>query len=279
MTLGRIVPARIFLSHKSANKAVVRDYKQTLELLGLKPWLDEDDLAAGAELHREIQKGMKESCAAVFFITPDYKDEKFLRAEIDYAIAEKTQRGDAFSIITLVLPDVAGKTGTVPDLLEPYVWKQPATPLQGLREIIRALPAQFREIRPVADLTAEPKVSVAANAGQLVTTGPEPESEDVVLVRIENHGGQALYLTGGVSFDRDDTDMHSLVTRDANGAWPTKRELAPGDGFTIPVGVSVLREQAAHITHFFFQDQLGRMFRTADGEAKAALKDAKVPQR
>src|SRR5882757_9130848 len=50
--LGPTTPARIFLSHKSADKALVRDYKQTLELLGLKPWLDEDDLAAGAELTR-----------------------------------------------------------------------------------------------------------------------------------------------------------------------------------------------------------------------------------
>jgi hypothetical protein len=111
---GRSAPARIFLSHKTANKDVVRDYKLTLELLGLKPWLDEDDMTAGAEVHREIQKGMKGSCAAVFFITPDFKDERHLRNEINYAITEKTERGDAFSIITLKLADAVGNTGKVP---------------------------------------------------------------------------------------------------------------------------------------------------------------------
>lgn len=80
-------PGRIFLSHKTVDKTIVRDYKATLEMVGLRPWLDEDDLHAGVELHRALQKGMKDSCAAVFFITPAYQDEKFLRAEINYAIA------------------------------------------------------------------------------------------------------------------------------------------------------------------------------------------------
>src|SRR2546427_4898452 len=161
-------PARIFLSHKSADKAMVRDYKLTLELLGLKPWLDEDELPAGAELHRALQRGMKDSCAAVFFITGSYKDEKYLRAEINYAITEKTNRGDDFSIITLVLPDEKGAVGQVPDLLEPFVWKQPTTHLQGLREILRALPPPLRDIRPSVEVTAEPHVRVTVAKGQLI---------------------------------------------------------------------------------------------------------------
>lgn len=266
-------PARIFLSHKSADKAVVRDYKKTLELLGLKPWLDEDDLPAGAELHRGIQNGMRDSVAAIFFITPQYKDEQYLRAEINYAIAEKMRRGDSFAIITLVLDGAHGKVAKVPEPLEPYVWKTPETPLQGLREIIRALPAAFREIKPVGALTAEPKVRVTASAGQLVSTAPNSRSDDVVLVRIENHGSQTLHLTGGVSFDRDDTPLHSLVTRDANGAWPTKAELRAGDGLTIPVSIGVLKNDLPHIKWFFFQDELGRQFRTTESETRAALRD------
>jgi hypothetical protein len=135
-------PGRIFLSHKTVDKALVRDYDETLELLGLKPWLDEDDMPAGAELHRAVQKGMKESCAAVFFITTAYQDEKYLRAEINHAIEEKTQRGDEFSIITLVIAGADGRVGTVPDPLRPYIWKRPKTMLEGLRDI--DLPGVFR---------------------------------------------------------------------------------------------------------------------------------------
>jgi hypothetical protein len=190
-------------------------------------------------------------------------------------MGEKTQRGDAFSIITLVLLGPDGRGGTVPEPLEQFLWKPIKTPLHGLREIIRALPTLFQEIRPVAELTADPKVRMTLSAGALVSAGPEPESEDVVLVRIENHGSQSVYLTGGVSFDRDNTNMHSMVMRDANGAFPTKRELRPGDGFTIPVALSVLGDEVPHITHFFFQDELGRMFRASEEETRRALDDSK----
>ncbi len=267
-------PERIFLSHKSADKDVVRDYKETLELLGLKPWIDEDDLPAGVELHRALQKGMKESCAAVFFITPAYQDEKFLRAEINHALEEKTQRGDGFSVITLVLAG-SGGVGSVPDPLKSYVWKQPKTALAGLRDILQALPAPFGEIGPTAALTVEAKVRVTAAAGHLVSEGPHSESEDVVLVRIENHGSQTLYLTGTVAFERDDIKLLSLVKRDATGAFPTKRVLPPGDGFTIPIPKTHLREAAPHIKSFFFNDEVGRVFRTPEAETRAAVRDIK----
>lgn len=76
-----------------------------------------------------------------FFVTPDYKDEGFLETEIGYAITEKMEKGDKFSIITLVY-EKDGKMGEVPPLLNPYVWKNPADDLEVIREIIKALPVK-----------------------------------------------------------------------------------------------------------------------------------------
>jgi len=132
---------RIFLSHKGVDKPLVRRIYAALSLLGFGPWLDEEDMNAGAELERALLQGMKESCAAVFFVTPEYIDDNFLATEIDYAIAQKRQKGKDFSIITLVL--VQGeKKGTVPELLEKYVWKEISieSELQMLMEILKALP-------------------------------------------------------------------------------------------------------------------------------------------
>jgi hypothetical protein len=56
------------------------------------------------------------NCAAVFFVTQEFKDENFLATEVDYAIKEKRAKADRFAIITLVFGNGAGK-GTVPDLL------------------------------------------------------------------------------------------------------------------------------------------------------------------
>ncbi|HKT84536.1 MAG TPA: toll/interleukin-1 receptor domain-containing protein [Novosphingobium sp.] len=137
-----IAKMKIFLSHKTHDKAMVRDFKRTLETLGLDPWLDEDAMAAGAQLDRAILKGMQDSCAAVFFITPNFVDEAFLAFEINYAIAQQRSRPQQFAIITLVFEE-SGQRPNVPDLLRPFVWKEPSSSLQGLQEIIRALPIKL----------------------------------------------------------------------------------------------------------------------------------------
>ncbi len=138
---------KIFLSHKSKNKSLVRDFNDTLQILGFETWLDEEAMPAGTALDRGLLQGMQDSCAAVFFITPDFTDESFLATEIDYAVAEKREKDRRFAIITLVLADEKGNIGKVPDLLKRYVWKEPKTHLEGLREILKALPVR---VRPVA---------------------------------------------------------------------------------------------------------------------------------
>lgn len=131
---------KIFLSHKGCDKPKVREFKKTLELLGFRPWLDEDAMTAGVELERAISQGFKDSCAVVFFVTPSFKDEKYLATEVNYAIREKRSKGDHFQIITLCLQDDSGEQGQVPELVQVYVWKKPQSDLEALREILRALP-------------------------------------------------------------------------------------------------------------------------------------------
>ncbi|WP_287824867.1 toll/interleukin-1 receptor domain-containing protein [Clostridium sp.] len=80
---------KIFLSHKGIDKTRVRDFKNTLELIGFEPWLDEDAMNAGVELERGIRRGFTDSCAAIFFVTPNFVDEDYLSSEVNYAIAEK----------------------------------------------------------------------------------------------------------------------------------------------------------------------------------------------
>ena len=89
----------------------------------------------------------KDSCAAVFFITHNFKDEKFLGQEVNYAIAEKRDKGDRFQIIAIVFQSEKGEKGVIPDLLRPYVWVEPETELEVLNEILRALPIEVGDFR------------------------------------------------------------------------------------------------------------------------------------
>ncbi len=137
--LERQKPKDIFLSHKSVDKALVREVSATLRAAGLSPWFDEDRMKAGANLERSILAGFQTSCAAVFFVTPKFVDDAYLAAEVDYAIAQKRARGDRFAIITLQLAGDDGSVGTVPDLLRTYVWKA-VSPIEVVRTILDALP-------------------------------------------------------------------------------------------------------------------------------------------
>ncbi len=140
-----LTPMKIFLSHKGMDKPHVREFKDLLSLLGFEPWFDEDALSAGAKRERGLLQGFKESCAVVFFITHNFKDEQYLASEIDYAINEKREKGDQFAIITLVFEE-NGQKGQVPDMLKTYIWKEPKTDLQALKEIIKALPVKVGDV-------------------------------------------------------------------------------------------------------------------------------------
>lgn len=132
---------KIFLSHKSKDKKLVRRFQRALEAIGYDVWLDEKNLKAGDHLERGILKGFKESCAAVFFITENFKDEKYLKTEIDYAMAQTREKEDYFRIITLAFHSATEKI-EIPELLKGFVWKSPRTELDALTEIIKALPIE-----------------------------------------------------------------------------------------------------------------------------------------
>jgi hypothetical protein len=139
--IPRINEVRIFLSHKSQDKPMVKRYHQALVDLGFSPWLDEPDMPAGTNLERGILQGFEESCAAVFFSTENFKDENYLATEVDYAVMQKRKKGKKFTIITLRY------AGNVPELLKPYTWATVSNDLEGLHELLRALPVQAGPIR------------------------------------------------------------------------------------------------------------------------------------
>src|SRR5262249_24909952 len=118
-----------------------------LKAAGFRPWLDEEDVPAGTNPDLGIRDGFKDSCAVIFFLTPDFKDETFMKDEISYAKLEERAKADRFTIISLILPH-SGSAGepTVPDLLQQYNWIREDGHLKSLVKILAALP--IRLVRP-----------------------------------------------------------------------------------------------------------------------------------
>lgn len=99
-------------------------------------------MKAGDTLHREIAEGFDRSCAVVFFITPEFKDERWLKHEIDKAINRKVERGDRFSIVTLVY-----KGTNVPRSLQDHLYVNVDNEVTAAKELLRALPLQVGPAR------------------------------------------------------------------------------------------------------------------------------------
>lgn len=132
---------RIFLSYQGVNKEIVTEYKTTLETMGFEPWLDENDLYTGT-LSLNFVQGFKESCAAVFIISQDFNVNAAFKKEVEYAIIEKQQKNNMFSIITLIISE-GNKKCNVPLALKSYILKEINNNTESILEIIKAIPVQI----------------------------------------------------------------------------------------------------------------------------------------
>jgi hypothetical protein len=194
---------RVFLSHKGANKDIVRIYYRALKAVGYRPWLDEEDMPAGMNPDRGIRQGFNQSCAGVFFLTSDFKDEKFLKDEINYAKEEERDKADRFAIISLLLPK-PGKSGdpTIPDLLNQYIWIKEKSHLASFARLVASLPIQLGSSRwkmePDPDELAASLKSVKGNINTPANGEKVMPRQCSVLGTVENYSQQPLYLfTGG----------------------------------------------------------------------------------
>jgi hypothetical protein len=218
-------------------------------------------MPAGTNPDRGIREGFKDSCAVIFFLTPDFKDEKFLKDEINYAKEEERAKGDRFAIISLILPHT-GSAGepTVPDLLRQYIWIREDDHLKSLAKVLAALP--IRLVRP--KWRTEPDADELDAALRSVTgkikspadgdTVPPRECRVSGVVQAYNH--QPLYLfTGGA----ERFWPSARIKPNPEGRWTGQVNL--GDRF--PTGtirlaavdpnmaayIEVYRSQAGHMKH------------------------------
>ncbi|MFT5322836.1 MAG: hypothetical protein ACI8P0_000677, partial [Planctomycetaceae bacterium] len=108
---------------------------------GYTPWIDQERMPAGTTIDRAILDGVKGSCAAVFFLSSNFTDKRFLAQEIDYAIQVQRDRPDSFVIIPLLLD--GAPDSVVPELLKRFVIKSAESEIDILLHILNALPIRL----------------------------------------------------------------------------------------------------------------------------------------
>jgi hypothetical protein len=252
---------RIFLSHKGANKAIVTPYYSALSAAGFAPWLDTHDMLAGTNADRGIKKGFKESCAVIFFITSSFKDETYLKDEINYAKEEEREKGDRFAIISLVITEPC-KTDKpiVPDLLRQYIWIEEDNHLLSLSKIIKALPIRLGRPRWIMEIDPDDLDASLRNVKGKIEL---PKNDDIVPPllcsvsgNVVGYNQQPLYLFTG---DNDRYWPSARIVPTPEGSWTGNVHLGNKNSTgTIRLAavdpnmaqyIEVYRSQAGHMNH------------------------------
>ncbi len=105
----------VFLSHNSKDKAWVINLKTMLQGLGIKVWLDKDEIRPGDLFAEALEKGIKESKAVALVISPDAMNSGWVKAEYYRALSLATN--DQLQLIPVLY-----KKAEIPGFLQDRNW-------------------------------------------------------------------------------------------------------------------------------------------------------------
>ena len=112
-------PLKLFLCHANEDKPAIRDIYNQLIVIGVQPWLDEEDILPGKDWPFEIKKAVQNSDVVIVFLSRNSVGKTgFFQKEIKIALdaADERPEGKIF-IIPAKLEDC-----DVPDRLSNKQW-------------------------------------------------------------------------------------------------------------------------------------------------------------
>ncbi|AUB84370.1 toll/interleukin-1 receptor domain-containing protein [Candidatus Thiodictyon syntrophicum] len=152
---------QVFLSHATADDAVVRSLRQALADLGQEVWIDSRELRGGDLLWPVVSQAIEAAAAYAVLVSPNALLSRWVGKELRHALTIQGQRGrERYPVIPLSLD------GTQLGVLEDFFGEQPAyVPISSapggldaaLHAILVALGKRLPEdVPPQAQPTAEP---------------------------------------------------------------------------------------------------------------------------
>ncbi|MEA3202094.1 MAG: hypothetical protein QOE90_3522 [Thermoplasmata archaeon] len=93
------LPLLVYVAYRApTGERLARSITDYLSARGLLPWFDQEVIGTGDSLTEAMRRGIMDSSAAVVIFTPDFKDGKNLRLEIEQ-INARLQRDSDFKLI------------------------------------------------------------------------------------------------------------------------------------------------------------------------------------
>jgi 2-polyprenyl-3-methyl-5-hydroxy-6-metoxy-1,4-benzoquinol methylase len=124
---------KIFISHSSKNKTVVRKLVQDLRKNNVDVWFDEDDVDVGDSLITEIQKGIKESDFLAIWLTKESVESGWVTREWETKLMDEINN-KRISVFPLLAEDVE-----VPDMLGTKLYADFRNYEHGLNQLLRRI--------------------------------------------------------------------------------------------------------------------------------------------
>src|SRR5699024_9407845 len=105
----------VFLSHNSRDKPWVIQLKRDLEKLGIKVWLDKDEIRPGDLFAEALETGIQESKSVALIISPEAMNSGWVKAEYYRAVSLATNK-------KLQLIPVLYRKAEIPGFLSDRSW-------------------------------------------------------------------------------------------------------------------------------------------------------------
>ena len=96
----------VFISHSSLDKKFIRELLPHLTAAALPVWFDEVNIDVGDHIANEVESGIYDARAVIFFVTKNFLASKWCKSELDSFKARLRSKGDV-KIISIIDSDVS----------------------------------------------------------------------------------------------------------------------------------------------------------------------------
>ena len=155
--------AAIFISHTTADDAIVKEIRKALEGQGLTVWVDSRELTGGDDLGDEVFEQIEAAGHFMVVLSPAVINSKWVDKEIKHALKVQKRRSDGYKVIPILLD------GVEPSALHLWFGKKDVLAVRigsGHDAVAKALPKLLEALgeRAPSDSAADPDITPWANS-------------------------------------------------------------------------------------------------------------------
>ncbi|MCP4689058.1 MAG: toll/interleukin-1 receptor domain-containing protein [Desulfobacterales bacterium] len=237
---------RVFCSHNSVDKPMVKRIAKKLADAGIEPWVDQWEISAGDDFAAKIGEGLRQCDVGLIFFSSKTMESKWVDAEVGALVYRMIEDGKQ------VIPVMIDADAPIPELLRPRA-------RLGVEQIDQLIDAVYNRADKPAVRTARPRTPTTNFTIRL-----QPSEEKKVIVEAELDGeavSDPLTCSPGADFTFSYRDFIST-------SLPGSR-MAPAD-VAVEKKTGELKKLGRALGEMVFPGEVGQTLATAIDKARTS---------